>query len=79
MLAFEDGLHSVHHGLDQAQASSCPVAAAGTHLSATPVDAIAPCDVILPVVALTVGDVAVAPDPRPASPERGRAPPCSLV
>ena len=26
VFAFEDGLHSVHHGLDQTQASSCPVA-----------------------------------------------------
>ena len=79
VFAFEDGLHSVHHGLDQAQASSCPVAAAGTHLSATPVDGVAPCDVILPVVALAVETSPSDPIARLASPEQGRAPPCSLV
>lgn len=77
VFAFEDGLHSVHHGLDETQASSCPVAAAGTHLSATSVDGRAPDDVILSVVALSAE--AFTPDPiaRPASPEQGRAPPRS--
>ncbi len=79
VFAFEDGLHSVHHGMDQAQASSCPVAAAGAHLSATPVDGIAPCDVILPVVALAVETSPSDPIAHLASPEQGRAPPCSLV
>jgi hypothetical protein len=79
VFAFEDGLHSVHHGIDQAQASACPVAAAGAHLSATPVDGVAPCDVILPVVSLTVETSPSEPITPLASPEQGRAPPCSLV
>lgn len=79
VFAFEDGLHSVHHGMDQAQASSCAVAAAGAHLSATPVDGIALCDVILPVMALAVETSPPNPIVRLASPEHGRAPPCSLV
>jgi hypothetical protein len=79
VFAFEDGLHSVHHGMDQAQASSCPVAAAATHLGATPVDGIAPCDVILPVVALAVETSPSHPIAHRASPEQARAAPCSLV
>ena len=79
VFAFEDGLHSVHHGLDQAQASSCQVAAAGAHLHATPVDGAAPCDVILPVVALAVETSPSDPIAPLASLEQGRAPPCSIV
>jgi hypothetical protein len=79
VFAFEDGLHSVHHGMDQAQAASCQVAAAGAHLHATPVDGAAPCDVILPVVALAVETSPSNPIVPLASPEQGRAPPCSIV
>jgi len=77
VFAFESGLHSVHHGLDQTQASSCSVAMAGSHLSATAVDDRAPDDVILPVVALSTETCAPDPIARPASPEQGRAPPRS--
>lgn len=76
VFAFEDGLHSVHHGLDQAPASSCPVAAAGTHLSATAVDGV-PDDVILSMVALSVETSPSDPVVRPTNPEQGRAPPRS--
>jgi hypothetical protein len=79
VFAFEDGLHSVHHGLDRTQASSCQVAAAGAHLHATPVDGAAPCDVILPVVILAVETSPSDPISPLASPEQGRAPPCSIV
>ena len=79
VFAFEDGLHSVHHGLDQAPASSCQVAAAGAHLNATAVDGVAPCDVVLPVVALAVETSPSDPIAHLASPEQGRAPPCSFV
>ena len=75
VFAFEDGLHSVHHGLDQAKASSCPMAAASTHLSATPVDGNAPDDVILPVVAVSAETSPADPIARPTNPEQGRAPP----
>jgi hypothetical protein len=75
VFAFEDGLHSVHHGLDQTQASSCSVAMAGSHLSATLVDGSAPDDVIPPVVALSAETSAPDAIARPANPEHGRAPP----
>jgi hypothetical protein len=79
VFAFEDGLHSVHHGMNQTQASSCPVAAAATHLNATPVDGVAPRDVVLPVVALAVETSPSDPIAYLARPEQGRAPPYSLV
>jgi hypothetical protein len=79
VFAYEDGLHSVHHGMNQTQASSCPVAAAATHLNATPVDGVAPCDVVLPVGALAVETSPSDPIAHLATPEQGRAPPCSLV
>ena len=79
VFAFEDGLHSVHHGLDRAQTSSCQVAAAGAHLHATPVDGAAPCDVILPAVALAVETSPSDPITPLASLEQGRAPPCWFV
>jgi hypothetical protein len=79
VFAFEDGLHSVHHGMNKAQASSCPVAAAATHLHATPVDGVAPIDVVLPVVALAVETSPSDLIAHLASPEQGRAPPYSVV
>jgi hypothetical protein len=79
VFAFEDGLHSVHHGMNPAQASSCPIAAAATHLNATPVDGVAPCDVVLPVVTLAAETSPSDPIAHLASPEQGRAPPYSLV
>jgi hypothetical protein len=79
VFAFEDGLHSVHHGMKQTPASSCQVAAAGAHLNATAVDGVAPCDVVLPVVALAVETSPSDPIAHLASPEQGRAPPCSFV
>jgi hypothetical protein len=79
VFAFEDGLHSVHHGMNQTQASSCPVAAAAIHLHATSVEGVALCVVVLPVVALAVGTSPSDPIAYLASPEQGRAPPCSLV
>ena len=79
VFAFEDGLHSVHHGMNQTPASSCQIAAAGAHLNATAVDSVAPCDVVLPVVALAVETSPSDPIAHLASPEQGRAPPCSVV
>jgi len=79
VFAFEDGLHSVHHGLVRAQTSSCQVAAAGAHLHATAVDGAAPREVILPMVALAVETSPSDPIAPLASLEQGRAPPCSFV
>jgi hypothetical protein len=77
VFAFEDGVHSVHHGLDQTNASTCAMAAVGTHLSAAGVDGAAQCDVILPVVALAAEPSPPDPIARVTSPDQGRAPPTS--
>ena len=75
IFAFEDAVHSVHHGFDQATASSCTVAAVGAQLSATSADGADVCEVILAIVALAAPPRVAAPITRPASPDRGRAPP----
>ena len=75
LFAFEDAVHSVHHGFDQAQAASCAVAAVGAQLSATATDGADPCEIILAIVALATPPSATDPVTRSASPDRGRAPP----
>lgn len=79
VLAFENGLHSVHHGLDERRLASCPLGAASSHLSATPVEDIAAAELILDVVAVaperSQPDVAV----RALSPHQGRAPPSATA
>ncbi len=75
LFAFEDGLHSVHHGVDTSRMAGCALAAASAHLSATAVDRFVPAEVTLPALA-------PAPEiPQPATaarflcPDQGRAPP----
>ena len=79
VFAFEEGVHSVHHGFDPAKAASCVVAAVGGHLSATAVDGGAPGD-----IALGAADAASVPAPaeptaRFTSPDQGRAPPAPFA
>lgn len=50
VFAFEDALHSVHHGFDVQQQEQCAVAAASAQLSAVQVDGIGLCSVALPVI-----------------------------
>ena len=75
LVAFEMGLHSVHHGADPLHAVTCVVAAASAHLAATAVDFLVAVDVMLPAVA-------AAPEIDPFGrltsslrPDQGRAPP----
>jgi len=75
LFAFEDAVHSVHHGFDQAQAPSCAVAAVGAQLSATAADGTDPCEIILAIVALAAPPSAADLVTRSASPDRGRGPP----
>ena len=75
LFAFEDGLHSVHHGVDTSRMASCALAAAAAHLSATAVDRVVPTDVNLPVLAPAPEIVQTAAVARFLCPDQGRAPP----
>lgn len=75
LFAFENALHSVHHGLDPKQADACTIAAASAHLSAVAVDAIAEASIVL-----AAAGHAAEPDlstllARRLGPDQGRAPP----
>ena len=75
LFAFENALHSVHHGLDPKQADACTIAAASAHLSAVAVDGIVATSIVL-----VAAGHAAEPDPstlpaRWLGPDQGRAPP----
>ena len=72
-LAFESGVHSVHHLTDQPD-SQCVVASASTHTGGVAVDTIA----FAPPAETQAGiavTLATPPTSRPAAPDLGRAPP----
>ena len=75
VLAFESGVHSVHHLGDSERAQACVAAATSQHLAGVESDAIvvghAPARREIAPVALA----APLPPSRPASPHAGRAPP----
>jgi hypothetical protein len=79
IFAFEDGLHSVHHGFDKFHSASCPTAHASAHLSATGIEPVLSCDVILSVVAIATEPSQPILYTRPTGPYRGRAPPLFLL
>ena len=75
VFAFEDALHSVHHGFDPKQGQTCTIAAASGHVSGVAVDGVIEASLIL----VTLGQ-AVEPDLAPLplrrlAPDQGRAPP----
>jgi len=79
VFAFENALHSVHHGIDPKQQAACTVAAATAHLAAVQVDAIALPSLRVPVVGRAV-ETTPAPSPtRFDSPAQGRAPPSAIL
>jgi hypothetical protein len=79
LFAFENALHSVHHGFDPKQADACTLAMASTHLSAVAVDA-----AVEPSIILAAAGHATQPGraPLPArrlGPDQGRAPPAQTA
>jgi len=75
IFAFEDALHSVHHGFDAQQADKCAIAAVSAHLAAVSVDS-----VVETAFILAITPTAAEPDfsPRPIrllGPDQDRAPP----
>jgi hypothetical protein len=78
IFAYEEGLHSVHHGLEKGRGPSCALAAASAHLSATSVDGVVAADVIMPAAARPPESAQPDAVVRFLCPTRGRAPPSPL-
>jgi hypothetical protein len=79
VLAFEAGLHSVHHVGDADHAAACAVGVATAHLAGNPVEVVT----IDPIAAPSL-DTALPAPPAPVTlhrpaPHEGRAPPASTV
>jgi hypothetical protein len=73
LVAFESGVHSVHHLADQPD-SQCVVASASAHTGGVAVDTIAfgrPAETMTAIAITLTG----SPTSRPAAPDLGRAPP----
>lgn len=79
VFAFEDALHSVHHGFDPQQREACAVAAASANLTAVQVDDPGQSSLVLPVVGQPVADPATSVPTRFLSPDQGRAPPSATL
>lgn len=75
IFAFENGLHSVHHGFDAKQHGECTIAAASANLSAVSVDGLLEASVVLIATAPTAEFDPAAPPARLLDPHQGRAPP----
>lgn len=79
VFAFENALHSVHHGFDPQQQEACTVAAASANLNAVQVDDPGLSSVALPVVGQAAADPATSTPTRFLSPDQGRAPPSAIL
>ena len=75
IFAFENGLHSVHHGFDAKQYGECTIAAASAHLSAVSVEGLLEASVVLIATAPTAEFDPAAPPAHLLDPHQGRAPP----
>jgi hypothetical protein len=75
LFAFENALHSVHHGFDAKQRNECTIAAAAANLSAISVDGVPETSAIL-IPSERAAEPDLAPPPtRLLEPDQGRAPP----
>ena len=79
VFAFENALHSVHHGFDQQQQEACTVAAASAHLAAVEVDDPGLSSIALLVVGRAEADPPASVPTRFLSPDQGRAPPSAIL
>lgn len=79
VFAFENAVHSVHHGFDAQQQEACTVAAVSAHVSAVQVDDPGLASVVLPVVGQAAHDPATSTPTRFLSPDQGRAPPSAIL
>ena len=79
VFAFENALHSVHHGLDPKQQEACTIAAAAAELAAVPVDGVAPASLLLFAAAQAAEPAPTFSLIRFPSPDQGRAPPSAIL
>ena len=79
VFAFENALHSVHHGFDPRQQEECTVAAASAHLAAVQVDDPGLSPVVLPVTGRAEAAPPTSTLTRFLSPDQGRAPPSAIL
>lgn len=79
VFAFEDALHSVHHGFDPKQHEECTLAAASAHLAAVQVDDPGLASVMLAVVGRAEAAPPTSTPTRFLSPDQGRAPPSAIL
>ena len=79
VFAFENALHSVHHGFGPQQREVCTVAAASAHLAAVQVDDLGLSSVVLPVTGRAEAAPPTSVLTRFLSPDQGRAPPSAIL
>jgi hypothetical protein len=79
ILAFENALHSVHHGFDDKQYEECVVAAVSAHLAAVSIDGAADTALILIGAGTPAHPAPFSPAVRPPGPYQDRAPPIPAV
>jgi hypothetical protein len=79
VFAFENALHSVHHGFDPKQQEECTVAAASAHLAAVQVDDPGLSSGMLPIVGRAETAPPASTPTRFLSPDQGRAPPSAIL
>ena len=79
VFAFENALHSVHHGFNPKQQDACTLAAASAHLAAVQVDDPGLSAVVLPVVGRAEAAPPASTPTRFLSPDQGRAPPSAIL
>jgi hypothetical protein len=74
IFAYENALHSVHHGFQPQQSENCAVAAAAAHLAAVSVEGVVETIILARAQAAAEPDVS-SPVIRLLGPDQGRAPP----
>ena len=79
IFAFENALHSVHHGFDAQQSAECAVAAASAQLAAVSVDSVVETAFILAIAGAAAERNLSSPSIRLRGPDQDRAPPVPTV
>ena len=79
VFAFENALHSVHHGFDAKQQEECAVAAVSAQLSGVQVDGVALASSAPPLAGDAMTALPVPTPDRFLSPDQGRAPPSAIL